>query len=91
MVLTWPVDFYVCDIAEGFKVCRTAANTHKSVATVFKVFFGIPFVSSTFYNNRKIWDYDGNRKLREQCIRHGHAEQGSWVTFMSEAKRSGRK
>ena len=90
-VLTWPVDFYACDIAEGFKVCHTAANTHKSVATAFKTFFGIPFVSSTFYDNRKIWDYDGNRKLREQCICHGRTEQGSWVTFMSEAKQPGRK
>jgi hypothetical protein len=38
MVLTWPVNFYVCDIAEGSKVCHTAANTHVLEMCILRIY-----------------------------------------------------
>ncbi|KAF8834058.1 hypothetical protein BDN67DRAFT_1016908 [Paxillus ammoniavirescens] len=88
-VHTWPIDFYTCNINDCFKQCKIVArsNSSKSVASVFREFFGTPFISSTFYDNRRIWDYDGNRTLCERCINYGRHDKGTWSAFMVKAKR----
>lgn len=90
-VRLWPVDFYVCEIAQGFKLCAQAAATHKGVRTAFARFFDIEFHSSTFYDNRRIWEHPANRELGQQLVRLGRCEAGKWVAFMAKAVRPLRK
>ncbi|KIJ07347.1 hypothetical protein PAXINDRAFT_158446 [Paxillus involutus ATCC 200175] len=49
--------------------------------------FGIKFVSSTFYDNRRIWEYEENRELHKRFVAYGHTKKGRWTAFMSKAKR----
>lgn len=87
----WPVDFYVSEVAEGFQRCSNAAATHRGVATAFERFFGVPFVSSTFYDNRRVWEYLPNYVLRQRLTRLGQHEDATWVAFMARAARPPRK
>ncbi|KAF8423769.1 hypothetical protein L210DRAFT_3653723 [Boletus edulis BED1] len=86
----WPVDFFVCDIAEGFRRCLDAAKRHNNVSVTFRNFFGVPFMSSTFYDNRRIFYFEGNAQLRQECISSGRTDKGTWVSFLEHAKRPGR-
>ncbi|KAF8432107.1 hypothetical protein L210DRAFT_984240 [Boletus edulis BED1] len=89
-VLHWPVDFFVCDIAEGFRHCLDAAKRHNNVSAMFHNFFGVPFMSSTFCGNHRIFYFQGNAQLLQECISSGRTDKGTWVSFLEHAKRPGR-
>ncbi|KAG0700380.1 hypothetical protein DFH29DRAFT_1080705 [Suillus ampliporus] len=86
-VVIWPVDFYVVDISRGFNACQRAVDGRRSVADAFVGHFGVPFKASTFYDNRKVWDFQPNASLRQRFIDYGRTEKGSWTSFMKKAKR----
>ncbi|KAG1727915.1 hypothetical protein EDD22DRAFT_961155 [Suillus occidentalis] len=86
-VVIWPVDFYVVDISQGFNACQRAVDGRRSVADAFTGHFGVPFKASTFYDNRKVWDFHPNASLRQCFIDYGRMEKGSWTSFMKKAKR----
>ncbi|KAG1788960.1 uncharacterized protein HD556DRAFT_1538510 [Suillus plorans] len=86
-VAIWPVDFYVVDISRGFNACQRAVDGRHSVADAFVGHFGVPFKASTFYDNRKVWDFKPNTSLRQRYIDYGRTEKGSWTSFMKKAKR----
>ncbi|KAF8421739.1 hypothetical protein L210DRAFT_3510134 [Boletus edulis BED1] len=87
-VRLWPVDFYICEIAEGFERCAEAAATHKGVGRMFRRVFGLnKFIPSTFYDNRRVWDYPCNLELRQRLQALGHHKDATWAAFMSEAER----
>lgn len=83
----WPVDFYVSEIAEGFEQCSKAAATHRGVGKVFQRFFGVKFTSSTFYDNRRVWEHPPNLALRRRLIAQGRHKDATWVAFMAKAER----
>jgi hypothetical protein len=87
----WPIDFYVSEVAEGFQCCSNAAATHRGVTTAFECFFGVPFVSSTFYDNRRIWEYLPNYILCQCLTSLGQHEDATWVAFMARAARPPRR
>ncbi|KAG2125819.1 hypothetical protein DEU56DRAFT_916320 [Suillus clintonianus] len=86
-VAIWPVDFYVIDIANGFNLCKKAADSRRKVSQVFINHFGVPFKASTYYDNRKVWDLEVNRALRERFTNYGRTEKGRWTAFMKKAQR----
>jgi uncharacterized protein YlaI len=87
-VRNWPVDYYLCDIIEeGFACCLDAAKRLKNGSLTFHKFFGIPFTSSTFYANFRIFYLADNVQLCEECIHQGRTDQWSCVSFMERAKR----
>jgi hypothetical protein len=86
-VVIWPVDFYVVDVSRGFNACQRAVDGRRSVADAFTGHFGVPFKASTFYDNRKVWDFHPNASLRQRFIDYGRTEKGSWTSFMKKAKR----
>ncbi|KAG1902948.1 uncharacterized protein F5891DRAFT_1186089 [Suillus fuscotomentosus] len=85
-VAIWPVDFYVIDIANRFNLCKKAADSRHKVSQVFIKHFGVPFKASMYYDNRKVWDLEVNRALRERFTDYGHTEKGCWTTFMKKAQ-----
>ncbi|KAG2037614.1 hypothetical protein BDR03DRAFT_1010659 [Suillus americanus] len=85
-VAIWPVDFYVINIANGFNLCKKAADSRHKVSQVFIKHFGMPFKASTYYNNRKVSDLEVNRVLRERFTDYGHTEKGRWTAFMKKAQ-----
>jgi len=80
------VDFYVVDVANGFNMCKGAANCRRSVPEAFVKHFGVPFKASTYYDNRKVWDLEVNRALRDHFIAYGRMEKGQWTAFMKKAQ-----
>lgn len=85
-VCVWPVDFFMCDIAEGFRHCGQVAHTHHHVTSTFEEFFGVPFTRSTFLESRLIWNYTDNLHWHEQCTRYGRTPEGTWHAFMAKAQ-----
>jgi hypothetical protein len=83
----WPVDFYVSEIMEGFERCSEAAATHRGVGKVFQRTFGIKFTSSTFYDNRRIWEHPPNLAHHQRLITQGRHKDATWVAFMAKAER----
>ncbi|KAG1726064.1 uncharacterized protein EDB91DRAFT_1254484 [Suillus paluster] len=85
-VTIWPVDFYVVDISRGFNACQRAVDGRRSVADAFIGHFGVPFKALTFYDNRKVWDFEPNTSLHQHFIDYGRTEKGSWTSFMKKAR-----
>jgi hypothetical protein len=86
-VALWPVDFYVIDIANGFNLCKKAADSRRKVSQAFIKHFGVPFKASTYYDNKKVWDLEANRALRERFTGYGRTGKGRWTAFMKKAQR----
>lgn len=83
-VRLWPTDFYVCDIAEFFRLASLPENNNRP-APLFTEFFGIPYASKTFKRTRRIWRYKENQRLHAQYIECGQSDQGMWSAFMKKA------
>lgn len=79
----WPRDFYVRDLATGFEFCQAAAqpNSGTTVDAQFEQFFGLPFKSSTYYDNFEHWDA-ATAAAREAAVDAEYAlPQGTWKYF----------
>ncbi|KAH7926698.1 hypothetical protein BV22DRAFT_1127940 [Leucogyrophana mollusca] len=86
-VIHWPVDFYAVDVGQGFVKCRLAAEAHRSVPEAFAKHFGVPFKSTTFYDNRRVWDWNANKALKKRFVQYGRTRKGLWSAFMKVAER----
>jgi hypothetical protein len=82
---TWPSDFYVVDIVEGFSACMKASQKCQSVETVFVRCFGVPFRSSTFYRHRRKWE-GATEACRDGALKAGRTSAGLWSTFIQSSE-----
>ncbi|THH05958.1 hypothetical protein EW146_g9761 [Bondarzewia mesenterica] len=77
----WPPPFiYVVDIVDSFERMDALAATIKKQKAQFKIVFGSTFVGSTYYDNRKRWNY-ASEPARQAAINAGRTPQGYWSTF----------
>jgi len=82
---SWPADFYVVDIVQGFKKCDEAHCGQRSVAEVFIKCFKIPFWRTTFYNHRQHWD-NVPAAIHDKALHAGRNSAGLWTTFLNHAR-----
>lgn len=81
----WPSQLYVVDLMKGFALCEEACLARKNIGQAFSSFFGVPFHSTTFYENWKCWE-EALQTVRDQCISAGHTMAGLWATFVKLQK-----
>jgi hypothetical protein len=84
--LSWPADYYVVDVVEGFLQCASAREARVSVGGTFTQMFGKPFNRTTFYQNRQIWE-STPKHIRTRCKNAGRTKEGLWSHFMAERRK----
>ncbi|KAG6848445.1 hypothetical protein H0H93_016900, partial [Arthromyces matolae] len=86
---TWPLNYYVCDIDDGFKKIQRLRDKNKklSVADAYKkVFNDAPFVRLTYYKYEKLWStYDED--IKQRFIRYGRSSSGLTRNFLRVIKK----
>lgn len=76
----WPRGFYVCDIAEGFRICNE--DSSDTVQDRFEAFFKVPYRKATYYDNLNRWTA-APQTIRDVSIAAGRTKGGTWNTFKS--------
>ncbi|TFY52206.1 hypothetical protein EVJ58_g10144 [Rhodofomes roseus] len=95
----WPSDFYVCDIADGFKEMSrlmlaqsssTAKGKGLTKAEAFLHVFGLPCVRSTWCRAKALWKAVPE-EMRSQYISYSRQKKALWAAFAKEVKQSRRR
>jgi hypothetical protein len=82
---TWPTEFYVVDIIQGFEKCEEARRGRRSVRQAFIKHFKVPFRRTTYYNHRQHWD-KASAALRDKSLRAKCTTAGLWTTFIERSR-----
>ena len=87
----WPRNFYVCDIVDCFKDCKTSVKRGgKKIRTLKAVFSehfpGVDFKPSTYHDQRTIWR-NAPEHLRRKFLEAGHTTAGTWMSFTAAVRK----
>ncbi|KAJ7725293.1 hypothetical protein DFH07DRAFT_783037 [Mycena maculata] len=73
---------YVVDMADGFKDINDMRTLRIPCSERFKRAFKVPYVSSTYDNQRQWWERAGKfPALTADAIKAGHTQAGLWSLF----------
>ena len=87
----WPRDYYVCDIVNCFKDCKTTVKrggrTTRTLQVVFVEFFpGVDFKRSTYHDQRNFW-LEAPESLKGRFYGAGRTKTAKWSAFTAAVKR----
>ncbi|KAG1790324.1 uncharacterized protein HD556DRAFT_1490842 [Suillus plorans] len=85
ILIVWPGDFYACDIAKGFRLCKMISKCCQGVAKVFQKMFGVPYTSTTFHVHKRRWA-DAPANITDRFVKAGRTKDGLWSKFMTETR-----
>jgi len=91
---SWPADFYVCEIVNCFRDCKTSIrkngrNTRTAEVKFNKHFPCNRYVPSTYSDQKKLWQ-NAPDALKDQFYNAGKVKGAVWFRF-AEAARKARK
>ena len=87
----WPRDYYVCDIVNCFKDCKTSVKhggrKTRTLQVVFAEFFPrVDFKRSTYHDQRTFW-LKASEFLKASSYEAGHKKAAKWSTFTAAVKK----
>jgi len=89
--LEWPRDYYVCDIVDCFKDCKTSVRhggrKTRTLQVVFAEFFpGVDFKRSTYHDQRNFW-LQAPESLKGRFYEAGRTKAAKWLAFTAAVRR----
>ena len=81
----WLSEWHVSDIAHGF---HTIDTTDASARSTFSEVFGVPFVKSTYYKHRSLWD-SAPVDVRNVFYNQGRSAMALWPRFVEACQDQG--
>ncbi|KJA25528.1 hypothetical protein HYPSUDRAFT_134644 [Hypholoma sublateritium FD-334 SS-4] len=86
----WPTDYFVCDIVECFRDCKTyvrkRGQPNTRVADAFARHFpGVRYISSTYSDHRKTW-CEAPDLMKDMYFTAGRVEAATWGKFISQVR-----
>lgn len=87
----WPRDYYVCDIVNCFKDCKTSVKRGgrktRTLQVVFAEFFpGVDFKPSTYHDQRNFW-LEAPESLKGRFYEAGRTKTAKWSVFTTAVRR----
>lgn len=94
VIKSWPADFYVCEIVNCFRDCKTSIRRNGRNTRTAEVKFNEHFpcnryVPSTYSDQKKLWQ-NAPDVLKDQFYQAGKVKGALWFRF-AEAARKARK
>lgn len=80
---TWPGDFFVVDVVDGFVAIKAARKANQNAYDKFREVYGVPWSRSTYYDHLARWK-QASDEAKERAISAGrNRPEGLWSTFMA--------
>ena len=89
--IEWPRDYYVCDIVDCFKDCKTSVKRGgrktRTLKVVFAEYFpGVNFKPSTYHDQRNFW-LGAPESLKKRFYEGGRIKAAKWSAFAAAVRK----